>query len=356
MEAQLRTASQDSIASTGSNQELKLQLDSTIAQVDAFAKELERNKKTSTASLPAKDLKQTPSGSRLASERKMSVEVGGARPRVPIATPRSTPKSSLESTSAATTSAAENNVGFVLKQSSWGSRDQALNANTDVLGGAAAAANTPALNSREDTESFALNRSQWERRTSNSTPIPNNHPGAAVKSNREFWKHKENSSPALKKQTPDLVLDLPTTSATSSASSSNSSTPSSSTAPKPKPRSLNNTLTKTPEREESPPAAAADNFAKSDSDTIERQQVRRGSAQLRPAGAASNGTTAAAGRESPSSGGSSSLLRRATPLQQQPTGVTPRPQVRVKPLVQNRKVSLTGEEQEEVSKRLAGKK
>jgi hypothetical protein len=62
MEAQLRTASQDSLLSTGSNQELQTQLDSTIAQVEAFAKEIEKRKKTSTVSLPAKDSKSVVPG------------------------------------------------------------------------------------------------------------------------------------------------------------------------------------------------------------------------------------------------------------------------------------------------------
>ena len=47
MEAKLST-SQDSLASsTGSNRELKTQLDSTLAEVEAIAEHLEKQKKTS---------------------------------------------------------------------------------------------------------------------------------------------------------------------------------------------------------------------------------------------------------------------------------------------------------------------
>ena len=44
MEARLST-SQDSLHSTGSNQELKSQLDSTLAEVEAIAEHLEKQKK-----------------------------------------------------------------------------------------------------------------------------------------------------------------------------------------------------------------------------------------------------------------------------------------------------------------------
>ena len=44
MEARLST-SQDSLSSSGSNRELKTQLDSTLAEVEAIAEQLEKQKK-----------------------------------------------------------------------------------------------------------------------------------------------------------------------------------------------------------------------------------------------------------------------------------------------------------------------
>ena len=46
MEARLST-SQDSLSSSGSNRELKTQLDSTLAEVEAIAEQLEKQKKPS---------------------------------------------------------------------------------------------------------------------------------------------------------------------------------------------------------------------------------------------------------------------------------------------------------------------
>ena len=130
--------------------------------------------------------------------------VGGAIPKTPRALPR---KSSLRKksvdekgeskpkTPAVSAAAAGSESGIVLRQSSWGSRDNVLK--TKQV--------TPVVSRPDDPAD-----PDSEQKSEGG--------GGGFKSNRSFWETK-----IRQKQTPDLVLDLPV---------------SSSTQPMPKPRAL----------------------------------------------------------------------------------------------------------------------
>ena len=61
MEARLRPAtSQDSLNSTGSNQELQNQLNSTIAEVEKFAQEIEEAKRKGSVSSKGEEPEKKP--------------------------------------------------------------------------------------------------------------------------------------------------------------------------------------------------------------------------------------------------------------------------------------------------------
>jgi len=217
------TASTDSLASisSGSNRELKHQLDSTIAQVEAFAKEIERRKRSTVSLTPsleaaANSAAKSPIAAEAPPEVKQhrSVSIGGARPRLP--TQREEPVSAAP---------------VVLRQSSWGSREQVLS-----VKGADSGSGSPSTTG--SGPSFARSRNLWAKRAETDG-------SKTISSPKDFWHQK-----ARTKQTPDLVLGLPVkrdqkaaapaSKGSPSASRGSSSSPKSeSEPPVPKPRTLN---------------------------------------------------------------------------------------------------------------------
>ena len=123
MEARLRPAtSQDSLNSTGSNQELQNQLNSTIAEVEKFAQEIEEAKrKGSVSSRGEPDKKSKDPPATTAHATKTTSSGGGARPRVSVTSAASVP---VRQTASASPEAGPPKPVVKLKQSSWGSRDQ----------------------------------------------------------------------------------------------------------------------------------------------------------------------------------------------------------------------------------------
>lgn len=215
IEARLST-SQDSLTSTGSNHELKTQLDSTLKEVEAIAEHLEKQKKPSpltkstSASLAENDLPK-PMIRRKTSEQINSQTLpssNGARPRerVSLAALSSPPPDPAPRPSVGSTSASDISKPVMLKQSSWSSREQ-VNA---------------------DSKSFSSSRNIWEKRSGNMTPSAESDIGSlrgGFRSNRDFWNQRV-AIQQKAKQTPDLVLDLP----------SSTSTPLGLLKPKPRPR------------------------------------------------------------------------------------------------------------------------
>merc|ERR550532_3837200 len=158
MEARLST-SQDSLSSSGSNRELKTQLDSTLAEVEAIAEQLEKQKKptkvlTNLAERKSdNDILPKPTVRRKTSEQLTSSRTlpssNGARPREraslsSITTPPDpAPRPTALSSSDVSTKEPLVNV----KQSSWASRD--------------------GLNSEQ--KAFSLNKNMWERRSGSTS-------------------------------------------------------------------------------------------------------------------------------------------------------------------------------------------
>ena len=214
MEARLST-SQDSLSSSGSNRELKTQLDSTLAEVEAIAEHLEKQKKPSlvaTKSNNNDDILPKPTVRRKTSEQLSSRTLpssNGARPReraslsnITTTPPDPVPRPPALSTSDVST-AKEPLVN--VKQSSWASRE--------------------GLNSEQ--KAFSLNKNMWERRsgsTSGTDEVGSLRGG--FRSNRDFWNQRV-AIQQKQKQTPDLVLDLPASTAPA-------------IKPKPRPRGSNN--------------------------------------------------------------------------------------------------------------------
>ena len=194
-----RRGSQDSLASTGSNQDLRTELASALAEVRAVVEEVVQLQ----ASPEVEELVGRPAGSRegvgrqvsgeevrrerspssssSASSRKVSGELG-ARTKTPAVTPRS--------------SRGEPRVeeGVVLKQASWGSR-----------------------HGKEEREeggnSFLKHRDLWERRTTSTPTSDEDAPRAGGPQGvRGFWESRTNTPTTTNrnpKHTPDLVMDLP---------------------------------------------------------------------------------------------------------------------------------------------------
>jgi SLIT-ROBO Rho GTPase activating protein len=273
MEAKLST-SQDSLASsTGSNRELKTQLDSTLAEVEAIAEHLEKQKKPALAK-SLSDIKHPGSAQadlqapqpmvRRNTAEQISVSktlpgfsasgAGGARPRKFSSPPDPAPRSSM-----ADVSTANNAPPVMLRQSSWASREHV---NASGQGDAKAGG-------------FNKNKSIWEKRTTG--------PGAAgsttasmtsatdnigslrggFRSNRDFW-NQRTSIQQKQKQTPDLVLDLPASTAPLSK-------------PKPRPRAKvsadsmsSSTSSSAGSSDGDETLGAADQFAKPDRNTLRK--------------------------------------------------------------------------------------
>ncbi len=198
IEARLST-SQDSLASsTGSNQELKTQLDSTLKEVEAIAEHLEKQKKpplektrSSEQSSPPADPGPKPMIRRKTSEQlTRALPSNGARPRVSLnSIPDPKPRPSVVGPATSTPS-------VVLRQSSWSSREQ-VNHDSNGVGG-----------------NFSSSKSLWEKRSINDTmtnTAADNQIGSlrgGFRSNRDFWNQRV-AIQQKAKQTPDLVLDLP---------------------------------------------------------------------------------------------------------------------------------------------------
>ena len=198
-EAEDKRSSQDSLASTGSNQELRTELESTLAEVRAVVEEVVLQQ----TSPEVEDLANRPAGSRegvgrqllveaaafpstsssAASSRKVSAELG-ARTKTPIVTPRSSRGEQGKT----------GEDGVVLKQTSWGSRHGREEQREDGNG------------------SFLRNRDLWERRTTSTPTSDEDAPRASGPQGlRGFWESRTSTSATNRnpKHTPDLVMDLP---------------------------------------------------------------------------------------------------------------------------------------------------
>jgi len=197
----IRLASQDSLASTGSNQELREELESSLAEVKAAVEDVVRRTTpdseevalpTSAEAESVMELAGRPAGSREAIGRKLSMEevefrrksheLGGARPR------------SVQTNS----SKILPEEGVLLKQNSWASRKS---------GGA------PKDGDDEQSSVFARNKELWEKRMvgGSSTPTSDDEKERAnFRGNRDFWEQRSlGRTHKTASQTPDLVMDLP---------------------------------------------------------------------------------------------------------------------------------------------------
>jgi len=263
----VRLSSQDSLVSTGSNQELREELESSLAEVKAAVEDVVRRTTPETENAqPAPalrtpeeatvlELASRPAGSREGIGRKHSMEevefrrksqeavTGGARPRS-VQTPATTPRSGK---------ALSDQEGILLKQSSWGSR-KGLKEGGD---------------GEEQISAFVRNKELWEKRT-NSTPSSDDERsggGGNFRGNRDFWEARSSGRNKTPGQTPDLVMDLP-------AGALASSPP----VPAPRPRksrspSSDSVGGRSTESEESvnssPSLSSADTFA-ADTDTLKK--------------------------------------------------------------------------------------
>ncbi len=160
-------------------------------------------------------------------KQQRSVSIGGARPRTSPAQGKE--RGSLEAPALPA-------AGVMLRQSSWGSREHALNLPTAASDrGAAAVAGTGG-------GAVAKNRSLWEKRSGEGPQR------TGFRSNKDFWQQRS-------RQTPDLVLGLPVQSKAATAKTSAAvaaATTSTEQPPVPKPRTLPNTSSKSNSSSSSP--------------------------------------------------------------------------------------------------------
>ena len=208
-------------------QELKTQLDSTIAEVEAIAEHLEKQKSSPSSESGSVERRQKlsettpPSAAPKPTLRRVS---SGGDSATPQPQPRPTPRTIKSDDSKSKQSPPpsqpqppkEDTTNRVfLRQSSWASREQIGDDDDNVTrrtSTSSLGANTPS-----NGGIFAKNRSLWERRTSQQNPVQvddgavgQDDNGNAVRggfrSNRDFWEQRVTMR---QKQTPDLVLDLP---------------------------------------------------------------------------------------------------------------------------------------------------
>lgn len=287
--SRLRAAgSQDSLASTGSNQDLRQELQRERETVVELVEDVMR--RTSPEAVETvMELATRPPGSREAVGRKLSVDEvhirrisgstgtddssgsgGGARPRsiqntiqTPVATPRTGKLAVLDKDS-------ESNV--LLKQTSWGSRRT----------GSSSSAVSSTKESIEEVPvptGFNRNRELWERRA-NSTPSSDEEKEkerGGFRGSRSFWEQRVGSSSRQQHntsgQTPDLVMDLP-------AGALASSPP----VPIPRPRrsrspssdsigSSSGSSASVDSSNMSPSLSSADTFAAADTDTLKKSSA-----------------------------------------------------------------------------------
>jgi len=264
MEARLST-SQDSLSSSGSNRELKTQLDSTLAEVEAIAEQLEKQKKpTKVLTLAERksdnDILPKPTVRRKTSEQLTSSRTlpssNGARPREraslsSITTPPDpAPRPTALSSSDVSTKEPLVNV----KQSSWASRD--------------------GLNSEQ--KAFSLNKNMWERRSGSTSGGGSEEVGSlrgGFRSNRDFWNQRV-AIQQKQKQTPDLVLDLPASTVSPTL-----------IKPKPRPRGsgkASDSLSSASSSSGDETLATADQFAKPDRNTLRKSSGASSSAKSSP--------------------------------------------------------------------------
>ena len=274
MEMRLResSGSQDSLLSSGSNQELQNQLDSTIAQVDAITSEIEQQKLVKAEQVPPQKPRRLSKESSGSSSGESST---GARSRVPVrressqeegATPTVTPRTTLPRATKTIPFDNRPPSGVMLKQSSWASRD-AIKAEVveddSVESGVMLRKTSMTIGHaheepQEEGKTFNKARDLWERRTSFQSPstakrtVKPPSPTAeedevpakgGFRNNRDFWEQRVTMR---QKQTPDLVMDLPVNSLSTSpkhslqGATSKASTPGAtsvaSVAPQPRPR------------------------------------------------------------------------------------------------------------------------
>lgn len=286
----LRVSSQDSLASTGSNQELREELESSLAVVKAAVEDVVRLTSpesevppspllTSEASGGARtpeeetvmELAARPAGSREGIGRQLSMEEveyranksnevgsGGARPRS-VQTPSAAPRSAK--------TGPEPEGVVLLKQNSWGSRKvlRESGGEQSVVGGDG----EPVLSA------FVRRKELWERRAHSSPSSDDEREKTGFKGNRDFWEQRSQTRTKTPGQTPDLVMDLP-------AGALASSPP----VPAPRPRksrspssdsvSGRSTASSEDSAASSPSLSSADTFA-ADTDTLKKSSAHSSS-------------------------------------------------------------------------------
>ncbi|XP_040563935.1 SLIT-ROBO Rho GTPase-activating protein 1 isoform X2 [Lepeophtheirus salmonis] len=167
---ELTNSSQDSLTSSGSNQELEKQLNNTLAEVEAITDDIVKKSASGARPRIYNDLNQSENGA--------SGGNGGSGNPLPIINNSNTTS------------------GVLLRQSSWASsRRNETSPDTQQI---------PSQSHDGGQNSFTANRRLWERLTS---------------AQPHLLEHDEQKK---KKQTPDLVMDLPVNKASAIASSSSS--------------------------------------------------------------------------------------------------------------------------------------
>ncbi len=349
-------SSQDSLSSTGSNRELTNQLDSTIAQVEAFAKEIIEKRKQSTVSLtPA--LEGGKSGERSEgppgeARQQRSVSIGGARPRLSV---QEHSQASSSRPTGAGGAKGGGGGGIMLRESSWGSRDQALN-----LPSSSQPSPSFPLASKgggANVASFAKNRNLWEKRSVQEEDLGEgggvavagslSARGGAFRS-KDFWAQRTSaaSGSSRQRQTPDLVLGLPISQQIQqqqqAEAAAKTSPKSDQAAPVPKPRTLAAGATSgasTPSSPDEPPQAKTKSNASRRRSPPKRSVSREESESSPPPPPTQPRVSAAA---------AAMALRHTRPNPLEATNAaSSRPQVRVKPQVQARRSPQESEGKEE---------
>ena len=206
---QMRTilCSRESLTSTGSNQELRIELETSLAEVKAAVEDVVRKSSPGDVENPIAEVdallelaSRTPGsregvGRQLSSDgfevRRKSPETG-ARPKSVQTPPAITPR-----TVKLTPSGAQDQNNVIIKQNSWGSRKSSRDQDQEPT---------------ENISLFAKNKDMWEKRTVSSPGNSSDDSGdrsASFRGNRSFWEQKSSARNTTPGQTPDLVMDLP---------------------------------------------------------------------------------------------------------------------------------------------------
>ena len=233
------------ILTTYDFQELKTQLDSTIAEVEAIAEHLEKQKSSPSSESGSAErkpkLSETSPPTAAPKPTLRRVASGGES-----STPQPKPRTIEQPDDQKSKEDSTNRV--FLRQTSWASREQIATVGNDGLvvsdDDAPRRVSTSSLGATSNGGIFAKNRSLWERRSSQQNVAANvegedggNAVRGGFRSNRDFWEQRVTMR---QKQTPDLVLDLPvntlSTSPGAATVSTTATSPASASAPIPKPR------------------------------------------------------------------------------------------------------------------------